>query len=248
MNMTFSFSPPTSARKSSRSVLACALLGIGFCAVVAPVHAQTYDVSLDTSFLTQGDQYAVDLQLNQGNVADPTTAGSSVVNVTDFMFGSSAADTTSGSVINSSGATGDLSRGVTLDTSGGPAEFTQLFSNGGYNNSKVSFHLDPSQLSIPKPGDGSDTFVFDLYDSSTNTQVATSSLGSELFTLTRDSLGVYTPIAYSYAGTGGGAHMTQFSTPSATPELGTVTSLGLLMGLFGLGALRARSKEVKSKT
>lgn len=236
------------------AVLAATLLAGGVCAFAPPANAQVYNVSLDTSQLTldpanpgasAGDQYAVDLQLSRNSV------GGSVVNVSNFLIGGGSAGTVTYGGDNNPGygSSGDFSQGVTLDNSTGTpsgAEFTQEFSNGGNSGSMVSFTVDASRLAAE--AGTPDQFAFEVLDNSQGGQnVPTSDPygGFTLFTLTRDSAGVYTPTAYSYMGADGMSHLTHFDVPAATPELGTLTSLGLLMGLFGLGVLRARKSQAR---
>lgn len=231
--------------------MAILMLAVGLSVFAIPAKAQTYNVSLDTSYLTldpanpaasAGDQYAVDLQLSRNS------AGGSVVNVSNFLFGNGSAGnvTLGGDADPSQGSSGDFSRGVVLDNSGGDAEFAQEFSSGGNSGSMVSFTVDASRLAAE--AGTPDQFAFEVLDNSQggqNVPTDDPNGGFTLFTLTRDSTGVYVPKAYSYVGSDGMSHTTHFGVPAATPELGTLTSLGLLMGLFGLGALRARKSQAR---
>ena len=229
-------------RLARLSALTGGLLALG----VASVHAQTYNVSLDTAGLNLNDSYAVDLQLNQGGTTPNSTTPNSTVNVGSFLFGGSSAGPI-GTAQYSGLASGSLSSAVALGPSAASPfnEFMQNFNNG----SSLGFTVNAAQLAAATGG-APDQFFFDLYDNTTGAPVATDDnvTGGNfaLFTLTRDSAGVYAPNAFSYTGADGYARMTRFSTPSATPELGTVTSLGLLMGLFGLGVLRARRGQAQN--
>lgn len=207
-----------------------------------------YDVSLDTSGLTVGDQYAVDFQLNQG---DPANAVSTV-NVANFVFGNGGAAT--GTPTTSGPVTGSIaSPPVTLTNTGGStAQYTQNFDNGPMNNGtgSIGFTVDGSQLSAPAmPGTSApDQFLFDLFDTTTNTQVAASGPGNALFTLTNDGptsgTNMYTATSYSYTDTMGMPIMT--SALPATPELGAPITFGVLLGLFGLGVVRNRRVRAQS--
>lgn len=214
-----------------------ALLTLGLLAGPA-AHAQIYNVSVDTSGLTAGNQYAVDLQLNQG--ASP----GSTVNVTSFIFGNGGSPGAAPPAFLGTAA-GSLGTAVNLDDTAQNAEFTQNFNNGagappgqGGAGSTVSFQVDGSGL---KSSTGTpDQFVFDLFDTTTGANVATNNSpgGIELFTLTNTG-GVYSPTAYSY--TNGGS--TFQTTVTAAPELGTPLTFGLLLGLLGISAARARRRN-----
>ncbi len=201
----------------------------------ATAHAQTYDVSLDTTGLNPTDSYAIDLQLNQG-----ATTPDSTVNVGSFMFGGGSAN-----LSNPPGyfgdVTGDLASGVSLSSKTASTfnEFSQDFNQG----SLLSFKVDATQL-MAASGGAPDQFFFDLFDNTQSAQVATNDDPNRgaLFLLTRAADGTYSAQNFGYTS---GKTYTTTSAPSATPELGTVTSLGLLMGLFGVGALRARRGQAR---
>ena len=213
--------------------VAILVLILGFFCQTLPVRAQTYNVTQDTSSLTSGYQYAVDLQLNQGG-----TANSSSINISSFMYGGSSPN---GAIDNQTGATvtnpNTASQSVTLDNSSTAfAEFTQEFSG-----SPVKFTVDYSNLFAPDltdPTASPDQFYFGLLNTTlstdpTNPQYVptTDPTGNNaLLTIQNDGGGNYTVNRYDI----------KPADIAATPELGTVTSLGLLMGLFGLGVLRAR--------
>ena len=216
--------------------LAGGLLALG----AASAHAQSYNVSLNTTGLTPGDSYAIDLQLNQGG-----TTPASTVNVTNFLFGGGSAGLV-GSIMTSGTASGSLSSGVSLGSSASPAfnDFTQNFNNG----SSLGFTVNTSQL-MAATGGTPDQFLFDLYDNTQNAPVATNdSLGGNfaLFTLTRGAGGTYSAQNFGY--TSGGTIYTTTSAPAPVPEASTALSFGLLMGLFGLGVLRARRGQVRGVT
>ena len=219
--------------------LAGGLLALG----AASAHAQNYDVSLDTTGLTAGHSYALDFQLNQGDVTPDST-----VNVGNFLFGGGGSPDLTNVPQYSGIASGSLSSAVALGSSQASAynEFTQNFNNG----SGLGFTVNAAQLAT-QAGVRPDEFLFDLIDNSvlnpdgtTGALVATSDGSGQnaLFTLTRAADGTYSAQNFGY--TSGKTYKTT-SAPSATPELGTVTSLGLLMGLFGLGALRARRGQAR---
>lgn len=233
--MTMNITPCHSVCRWVRlSALAGGLLALG----AASAHAQTYNVSLDTTGLNSGDSYAVDLQLNQGG-----STPNSTVNVGSFLFGGGSAGPNA-SIQTSGLASGNLSSAVALGSSTASPfnEFTQDFNNG----SNLGFTVNAAQLAAAAGGT-SDQFLFDLYDNTTGASVTTNDNSGgnfALFTLTRASDGTYTTQNFGYT-SAGGATFTTTSAPSATPELGTLTSLGLLMGLFGLGALRARRSQAQ---
>ena len=216
------------------SALAGGLFALG----ATSAHAQTYNVSLNTTGLNSGDSYAVDLQLNQGG-----STPNSTVNVGSFLFGGGSPGPNA-SIQTSGIASGSLSSAVALGSStASPFNgFTQDFNNG----SNLGFTVNAAQLAAAAGGT-SDQFLFDLYDNTTQASVMTNDNSGgnfALFTLTRGADGAYATQNFGY--TSGGRTYTTTSTPSATPELGTLTSLGLLMGLFGLGTLRARRGQART--
>lgn len=218
------------------SALAGGLFALG----ATSAHAQTYNVSLNTTGLNSGDSYAVDLQLNQGG-----STPNSTVNVGSFLFGGGSPGPNA-SIQTSGIASGSLSSAVALGSS--TASSFNGFMQDFNNRSNLGFTVNAAQLAAAAGGT-SDQFLFDLYDNTTGASVTTNDTVTggnfALFTLTRGADGAYTTHNFGYT-SAGGTTFTTTSAPSATPELGTLTSLGLLMGLFGLGALRARRGQART--
>ena len=222
-------------RKPPLTALLSVALGVMGCALISPAYAQTYtyNVSQDTSALTSGDQYAVDLQLNQGD------ANSSSINVSNFLYGG--VGPTAGNIIdNQTGTTitdpQTSSQSVLFDNSNPNAEFTQEFSGG-----PLGFTVNYSGLSATAAGAIPDEFIFNIIDTTQSGALITTtdpSGANALLTIMKNSDNSYSVNRYDI----------RAADVAATPELGTVTSLGLVMGLFGLGILRARGKEAKIKT
>ena len=222
-----------SSGKLRLPTMAILVLIFGFFSQRLPVRAQTYNVMQDTSSLTSGDQYAIDLQLNQGGATN-----SSSINISSFLYGGSSPN---GAIDNHNGATitnpNTANQSVALDNNSTAfAEFTQEFSG-----SPVKFTVDYFNLFAPDPTDQTaspDQFYFGLLDTTLSTDpnnpqyVPTTdpSGNNALLTIQHNGDGSYTVSPYAI----------KPPDVAATPELGTVTSLGLLMGLFGLGVLRAR--------
>ncbi len=203
--------------------------------------AQAYTVFLDTSGLNPNDSYAVDLQLNQG---DPNNA-SSAVNVSNFLFGGGGSAGGANTIYTSgSGTSGSFGSGVTLITSAASPynDFSQNFNNGN----SVSLNVNASALRVPT-GAAPDEFIFDLYDNTAGAPVATtdassnsSPAGFELFTLTRSAQG-YTPLTYGYTGING-FHQAQ-ATPNASPAPEPASWATLGMVCFGLGGMLLRARK-----
>jgi len=228
--------PRSPFRRIARlSALAGGLLALG----AASAHAQTYNVSLDTTGLIAGDNYAIDFQLNQGG-ATPTSA----VTVGNFLFGGGSAGLAA--TIQTSGlASGSLSSSVALGSSAASPfnEFTQNFNTG----SSVGFTVSAGQL-MAQAGAAPDGFFFDLIDNSVgpNGMLVTTNDGSgqnSLFTLTRGAGGAYTVQNFGYT-SAQGTTITTASAPPAVPEASTTVSLGLLLAL-GLGGTVVAARRRK---
>ena len=162
--------------------------------------AQSFTLTLDTSGLNASDNYAVDLQLNQGDPANSNSA----VNISNFQFGGGGSAGAANTIYMSGGGTsGSFGSGVTLTTSAASPynDLSQNFTNG----KSLSLDVNASALSVPT-GVAPDEFIFDLYDNTAGAPVATtdassnsSPAGFELFTLTRSAQG-YIPQTYGYTG------------------------------------------------
>lgn len=219
-------------------------LAAGFLALAGPAaHAQIYNVSLDTTGLTQGAAYTLEYQIQQGGVTNPNSS----VNVSNFVFGPGPAASGPGTMqpTVSQNAMGSLqSPPVSLSTvTGSPstavgsADFQQNFINGN----SLSFQVNGTNLTSPAAGIPADTFIFDLFDSTGN-QIQTNAPGGShaLFSLTQTPAGTFNPQGFSYTGQPGASAGTFTTQVTAAPELGTSISFGLMLGLFGAGLLRAR--------